>query len=107
MRKGLIEDSNEAIEKELTEANKQFRAFASTHEGLAVILEELEETEDELNDLKGQMKRLWIMTKKNATKEEFETALEQMNQTATDMVEEAIQTAAMIRKLQQFNGKRV
>ena len=31
MRKGLVRDSEEIVKKELQEANKAFRAFASTH----------------------------------------------------------------------------
>lgn len=46
MRKGLVRDSEEIVKKELQEANKAFRAFASTHEGYAVVLEEFEELKE-------------------------------------------------------------
>lgn len=48
MRHGLIQEVTEAIENELSEANKAFPGFNSTHEGYAVILEEAQETEDEM-----------------------------------------------------------
>lgn len=46
MRKGLVRDSEEIVKKELQEANKAFRAFESTHEGYAVVLEEFEELKE-------------------------------------------------------------
>lgn len=45
MRHGLIQEVTEAIENELSAANKAFPGFNSTHEGYAVILEEAQETE--------------------------------------------------------------
>ena len=42
MRHGLIQEVTEAIENELSAANKAFPGFNSTHEGYAVILEESE-----------------------------------------------------------------
>lgn len=107
MRQGLKEGTEQLICDELMHANKSFRAFASTHEGYAVLLEELEEARAEMIDIEVKMKRLWEMTKGNMSKEDFEQHLENMNETAVKLVEEAVQTAAMIQKFQQFNGKRV
>lgn len=45
MRHGLIQEVTEAIENELSAANKAFPGFNSTYEGYAVILEEAQETE--------------------------------------------------------------
>ena len=42
MRQGLKEGTEQLICDELMHANKSFRAFASTHEGYAVLMEELE-----------------------------------------------------------------
>ncbi len=107
MRQGLIETASKAIEEELLEANKKFRAFASTHEGYAVTLEELQELKEDFELVEEQLERIWQLTKGNADKQTFEEVLEEAIEDATMLVSEAIQTAAMLRKFQQFNGKRV
>lgn len=107
MRQGLIETASQAIEEELLEANKKFRAFASTHEGYAVTLEELQELKEDFELVEEQLDRIWQLTKDNADKKTFEDVLEEAISDATMLVSEAIQTAAMLRKFQQFNGKRV
>lgn len=104
MRKGLVRDSEEIVKKELQEANKAFRAFASTHEGYAVVLEELKERFDQTEEI---LKNVWLLTKQNATKETFKAVLEDANAIAIQLVAEAVQTAAMFQKFEQFNGKRV
>lgn len=107
MRQGLIETASKAIEEELLEANKKFRAFASTHEGYAVTLEELQELKEDFELVEEQLERIWLLTKDNADKQTFEEVLAEAVKDATMLVSEAIQTAAMLRKFQQFNGKRV
>ena len=107
MRQGLIETATNAIEEELLEANKKFRAFASTHEGYAVTLEELQELKDDFELVEEHLERIWQLTKDNADKQMLEEVLEEAVADATMLVSEAIQTAAMLRKFQQFNGKRV
>lgn len=42
--------------KELQEANKAFRAFASTHEGYAVVLEEFEELKERFDQTEEILK---------------------------------------------------
>ena len=107
MREGLIKDSEEIIKKELQEANKNFRAFASAHEGYAVTLEELEELKEKVAAVEEGLKNLWKLTKENGNKATFESVLADMNADAVQLVAEATQTAAMIQKFQQFNRKRV
>lgn len=107
MRQGLIETATKAINEELLEANKKFRAFASTHEGYAVTLEELQELKEDFELVEEQLDRIWQLTKDNADKQAFEEVLEEAISDATMLVSEAIQTAAMLRKFQQFNDKRV
>lgn len=107
MRKGLVRDSEEIVKKELQEANKAFRAFASTHEGYA--FEELKERFDQTEEI---LKNVWLLTKlywkkQNATKETFKAVLEDANAITIQLVAEAVQTAAMFQKFEQFNGKRV
>lgn len=107
MRQGLIETATKAIDEELLEANKKFRAFASAHEGYAVTLEELQELKEDFELVEEQLDRIWQLTKDNADKQAFEEVLEEAISDATMLVSEAIQTAAMLRKFQQFNEKRV
>lgn len=91
----------------MQEANKSFRAFASTHEGYAVTLEELEELKEKVAAVEEGLKNLWKLTKENGNKATFESVLADMNADAVQLVAEATQTAAMIQKFQQFNRKRV
>ena len=67
MRHGLIQEVTEAIENELSAANKAFPGFNSTHEGYAVILEEAQETEDEMRKIGMNLNALWLATRINQT----------------------------------------
>lgn len=107
MRKGLVRDSEEIVKKELQEANKAFRAFASTHEGYAVVLEEFEKLKERFDQTEEILKNVWLLTKQNAKKETFKAVLEDANAITIQLVAEAVQTAAMFQKFEQFNGKRV
>ena len=107
MRKGLVRDSEEIVKKELQEANKAFRAFASTHEGYAVVLKEFEELKERFDQTEEILKNVWLLTNQNATKETFKAVLKDANAITIQLVAEAVQTSAMFQKLEQFNGKRV
>lgn len=102
MRQGLIEAVQKTTEEELKAANKAWRQFASTHEGYAVILEEAQEAEMELQKVASQIGVIWGMTKENASSEKIKAAAFNLEQAAQNMAAEAIQTAAMARKLQEY-----
>lgn len=102
MRKELIEDTKKLIAKELAAANRKFRQNASTHESYAVTLEEAQEAETELKNVAQMLSVVWEMTKQNAPKEQLEEAVAQLEEAATRMAAESIQTAAMAQKFKQF-----
>ena len=59
MRQGLIDAVKKTTEEELKAANEAWRQFASTHEGYAVILEEAQEAETELQKVARQIAVVW------------------------------------------------
>lgn len=95
MRHGLIQEVTEAIENELSAANKAFPGFNSTHEGYAVILEEAQETEDEMRKTGMNLNALWQATRMNQTQKQIREIAEAIRESARDMAAEAIQTAAI------------
>ena len=104
MREGLIEAVTKTQKEELEAANEAFRQFTSTHEGYAVILEEAQEAEEELRNMARNLNALWECTKHNAPTEELEAMTEGLEKSAQLLAAEAIQTAAMARKLLDFIG---
>ena len=83
------------VEVELAAANERFPQFHSTHEGYAVILEEMEETKDQLAASERFLSYAWDRVK-NDTK-----AREQVDYVklfAINAACEAIQVAAMCQK---------
>lgn len=99
MREGLIEAVKKVTREELEAADKSFRQFTSAHEGYAVILEEAQEAEGELRQTARNLQAVWELTKQNAPTEEIEAVAEGVEAAAQAMAAEAIQTAAMARKL--------
>lgn len=88
-------DVRDLVDKELTAANGRFPQFHSTHEGYAVILEEMEETKDQLAAAERFLSYAWDRVK-NDTK-----AREQVDYVklfAINAACEAIQVAAMCQK---------
>lgn len=83
------------VQKELESANKKFPMFASRHEGAAVIVEEIQEAEEELQKVKGRFMALWSFTKGNAYSEILSNELKNF---AISLVVESIQVAAMAQK---------
>lgn len=83
------------VEKELISANKKFPLFRSSHEGYAVIKEELDECFDELVNAKGSMAMMWKDIKLN--NQGINSAMN-LRFTAVNMAIEAIQVAAMAQK---------
>ncbi len=85
--------------EEYARAGKQHGlTFHSLHEGYAVMLEEAEETSDEVRNLGKDMATLWQATR-NDDLITARQAAGRIRQTAHLLAAEAIQTAAMANKL--------
>ena len=85
------------IVKELEEANEKHPAFHSPHEGYAVILEEVEEAEEALGEVKRWTEYLWGNVRKDMTPD----GLDELYTEAMNLATEAIQVAAMALKFQE------
>lgn len=89
------EDVEKLIKKELESANQRFPMFRSDHEGYAVIKEEIEESEQALENTKVYLKLLWIGVKENLV---HERNIQYLKRYAEELACEAIQVAAMAQK---------
>lgn len=90
-----IEKIEELVQQELTEANAEHPQFHSDHEAWAVIKEEMDECEDEIDSAKKWMSAAWAEVKAN---EKIEYSLECIKCHAMALIQEAIQVAAMCEK---------
>lgn len=80
---------------ELERANKKFPLFASDHEGYAVILEEFEETEEEMEDAEICLNQTWGCVRTDRAQAEY---IRHIRKSMLKAAAEAIQTAAMCEK---------
>lgn len=85
----------ELADIELSEAKKKNLPFQTDHEAWAVIWEEVEEAEEELEKLKGHMQAMWAKIRKD---EDITDELTFAQRIAIDVAREAIQVAAMCEK---------
>lgn len=96
--KELIESvkilANEEIERSMIE----HPLFNSTHEGYAVIKEEVEEVQEEVELIMGSLEILWEGTKRNWTKESLIKRCEKIKKHSLLNAAESIQVAAMAQK---------
>ena len=87
----------ELVKTELKYANSRFPLFNSGHEGYAVILEEVDECEDEMKQLKIFQNDFWNMVKCNDLYMQ-KRIIKLISITAMNLAIEAIQVAAMCEK---------
>lgn len=99
MMKKLKKRIEEDISFELAEANRNYPLFASPHEGLAIIGEELEEARSEMRQVDVWFGNL-IQNVYADEKESAEEDIEDIIRFATNLACEAVQVAAMGRKWQ-------
>lgn len=93
--KELIESVTKLAEEESTRSMVEHPLFNSTHEGYAVLHEEVEEAEDELNEVKCRMKMLWTDVKNN---NKHLSTVKAVKAYAINLAAESIQVAAMAQK---------
>lgn len=91
---------------ELNRANAKFPLFASTHEGYAVTLEEVEEAQEAMDNVKSSMGVLWdrVRGREIAPFLEKETSPTAIYNQAIDAACEMVQTAAMLLKYEMSLG---
>lgn len=87
------------VAEELAAANVVHSLFHSPHEGYAVLLEEVEEVKDELRCVEDNLTRLWGCVRADAFNSVPGWA-RYLENAAMQLAAEAIQVAAMARKMQ-------
>ena len=98
-------DIQDAIEKELADANERFPLFASMHEAAAVIAEEHDEAVESLNRCTLMYNTAWDFVKKNRTADAL-LCFNALLHEAENLASEACQVAAMCEKAIQSEGSR-
>ena len=90
---------NEAVTLEIVNACKTYgAAYHSDHEGYAVLLEEVEETERDLDYIKNHLVMLWDAVKADSSSEVKANA-RIIALDAVQLAKEACQIAAVARKI--------
>lgn len=106
MREELYKQIDDVVKDELKAAYEKFSANNSRHESYAVLLEEFEELQIEMENLKYWISIVWSKTKDNAPTDELRDRLVNAAITSRSLVAEAVQTSAMIQKfLEYINDK--
>jgi hypothetical protein len=95
VRKGLQEAVIGVVADEKSESMKKFPLFNSEHEGYAVILEEVQESEDELELVKRYLQSAWNYIKANVLADD---EIKLVKKYAIRLACEAVQVAAMAEK---------
>jgi len=95
--KEIIEGIKELATKELISANKKFPMFQSTHEGYAVLLEEVEEVKEQLRYVEGELIYTWDDVKRNKNINAV-NHVKDLREYAINMAAECIQVIAMTDK---------
>ena len=91
----LVESVKVLVAGELKGANENFPMFRSTHEGYAIIIEEVEEAEIEMTTVKNNIGYSWDLIKGNQS---ATSMIKTVRSRAVLLAAEAIQVAAMCQK---------
>ncbi|WNM19254.1 hypothetical protein [Flavobacterium capsici] len=88
---------NGLVQRELDFAQAKFPKFASAHEGYAVLLEEIQEMDEEMDIIRVINDVFWKKVKTNSDPSD---TLHQMKLNVLNLIKEAIQVAAMIKRFE-------
>lgn len=88
---------NQLIEAELLKANRKFTPFNSAHEGWAVMLEEIQETIDDMDIVVDRHKQMWQSIKLNQ-ENTYWMYIDIIKDATIKSIKEMIQVAAMCEK---------
>ena len=88
----------ELVAQELKEANEKYPLFRSPHEAYAVLLEEVEEVEYDVEKIKERMHYMWSAVKCDGS---IESHADRLYAHAVNGIRELIQVAAMCDKIKQ------
>lgn len=92
----------ELINEELERAAELHgEKFNSRHEGYAVLKEEIEELSSAINGLESELEDLWYYIKRDMDTSS-NIQLINLEVVANNAIEEAVQVAAMVRKLKNY-----
>jgi len=86
------------INDELESAMTKYNKINSPYEGFSIILKEFEELNDDCNCFNVYLVKLMKLAKNNADKETFTEVVDYLEYYSLDMIKEAIQIAAMIKR---------
>ena len=102
----MSEIIEQIIAEELAVANKKFPAFASTHEGWAVLFEEVAETNKEIDDINTVIMVLFEDIMKSHGYDELKAdRISDIRHAAVNGIKELIQVAAMCDKFMALDKK--
>lgn len=93
----IKDEIRDAVEKELENAYLHFPMFSSLHEGYAVILEESEESEEELHKVNEYLGLAWRQVRHDEVKLAL-NHISRAKEAAIRLAIEACQVAAMCEK---------
>jgi len=87
------------FEEEKTSANRNNPSFSSSHEGFAVILEEIEEFKEDSERIENVFSALWQDIKQNEEPKYQQQKARELMANVKDAILELIQVGAMASKL--------
>lgn len=88
------------VDEELEAANAIYQPFHSTHEGYAVLREEVEEAQEAMKMVDFRLGQTWGFIKINFNPAMIRCTAKTLENEAVHLAAEAIQVAAMARKFQ-------
>lgn len=101
-----IKEIEKLIDEEYKRGMESHGGNHSRHEGYAVAKEELEEFEDEYDNLILLMPKLWNQIKMDFPASEIKETLKDIKNYNKYMIAEAIQFAAMIEKMVEYEERK-